>query len=60
MKPLTLITITTLIGLLAGFLYYYFFGCTSNCMISSSPVNSMLYGGVMGVLMGFSFKKERK
>lgn len=32
-------------GVLAGFAYYYFVGCTTDsCAITSNPVNSMIYG----------------
>lgn len=53
----------TLIGLLlgsmAGYAYYYFVGCASGtCAITSSPVNSTLYGAMMGGLLTNSFKKE--
>ena len=60
MKAIGILSIFTSIGLLSGFLYYHFFGCTSNCMITSSPINSTLYGGLIGILLGFSFKKEKK
>ncbi|HEX3006289.1 MAG TPA: DUF6132 family protein [Bacteroidales bacterium] len=37
------------IGALAGFLYYYFVGCTSGtCPITSNPVISIIFGGLMG------------
>lgn len=60
MKTTTMLLILTFIGLLTGYGYYHFFGCTSNCSISSSPVNSTLYGGVIGVLLGLSFKKDNQ
>lgn len=49
------------IGTLAGFLYWRFIGCSSGgCAITSSPINSSLYGAVMGGLISSSFKKENK
>jgi len=40
------------LGAAAGFAYWYFIGCTSgSCAITSSPVNSSLYGGLMGALL---------
>ena len=43
----------------AGFLYWNFVGCTSGtCMITSKPMNSTLYGGLMGYLLFNIFKKE--
>lgn len=40
------------IGAAAGYLYWYYVGCMSgSCAITSSPVNSTIYGSVMGALM---------
>ncbi|MFM1928843.1 MAG: hypothetical protein RL387_171 [Bacteroidota bacterium] len=48
-----------LIGALGGFLYWNFIGCTSGtCMITSKPINSTLYGALMGYLLFNIFKKE--
>jgi hypothetical protein len=39
-------------GAAAGFLYWYYVGCNSgSCAITSSPVNSAIYGAVMGGLL---------
>ncbi|PZR41793.1 MAG: hypothetical protein DI538_00250 [Azospira oryzae] len=39
-------------GAVMGYLYWYFVGCASgSCAITSSPVNSTCYGGVMGWLL---------
>lgn len=47
------------IGAAAGYLYYYFIGCNSGtCAITSKPLNSTLYGAVMGGLLFNLFKKE--
>lgn len=46
----------TLAGGLGGFLYYHFVGCASGtCMITSRPLNSTLYGMLMGALLFSSF-----
>lgn len=56
---LTLIGIT--VGAIAGYLYYYFVGCANGtCMITSSPVNSTLYGSLMGALLFNTFQKENQ
>lgn len=56
-----LFLIGTAVGLLAGYLYYYFVGCASGtCAITSNPLNSTLYGGLMGGLLLSSFKKDEK
>ena len=41
-----------LLGAIAGYAYYYFVGCSNgSCSITSSPVNSTLYGALMGALL---------
>jgi len=54
----------TIIGLMAGavggYLYYHFVGCASGtCAITSKPLNSTLYGAMMGGLFGNIFQKEK-
>ena len=39
-------------GAAVGWLYYRFFGCNGSCVITSSPVRSMLYLAVVGGLIG--------
>jgi len=55
------ITIIGLIlGALAGYLYYHFIGCVSGtCAITSKPLNSTLYGALMGGLLFNMFQKEK-
>ena len=49
-----------IIGAIAGFLYYHFVGCTSGtCPITSRPLNSTLYGALMGGLLLNMFEKEK-
>lgn len=49
-----------IVGILAGYLYYEFVGCSSgSCAISSKPINSMLYFGFLGGLMGDMLKKNQ-
>ncbi|MBS1729162.1 MAG: hypothetical protein JSS67_00145 [Bacteroidetes bacterium] len=54
------LSITGLVaGALVGYLYYYFVGCNSGtCLITSRPVNSTLYGSLMGVLLFNLFKRD--
>ena len=47
-------------GLIAGYLYWNFYGCTESCAITSSPTNSTLYGGLMGGLVFSLFTREKK
>ncbi|MDD3034355.1 MAG: DUF6132 family protein [Bacteroidales bacterium] len=52
--------IGTFVGALAGYLYWRFIGCNSGtCPITSSPLNSTLYGALMGALAGGLFKSEK-
>ena len=53
----------TLVGLamgaLGGYAYYYFIGCASGtCAITSNPLNSTLYGAMLGGLALHSFERE--
>ncbi len=49
------------IGAIAGYLYWQQIGCASGtCMITSKPVNSTIYGALMGALLLGMFKKEKK
>ena len=39
-------------GVLGGYLYYYYVGCVSGtCPITSNPYRMMIYGAVMGYLL---------
>jgi hypothetical protein len=53
-----------IVGLLGGFLYWNFWGCTDSCPIDSSWKLSMLRGGVVGLCLAAivqpSPKKETK
>lgn len=53
--------IGSLAGAIAGYLYWQQIGCVSGtCAITSKPVNSTLYGAVMGALLLGLFKKQNK
>lgn len=48
-------------GMVGGYIYWRFVGCTTGtCPITSSPVNSSIWGAAMGGLLFSSFKSERK
>ncbi len=50
-----------IIGAIAGWCYWYFKGCSSGtCFITSKPLNSSIYGAVMGGLLFSIFKKENR
>lgn len=47
-----------LAGALAGLAYYYFFGCSGSCAITSSPYRSMVWAAVLGALISIITEKE--
>jgi hypothetical protein len=48
-------------GGVAGYLYWQQIGCSSGtCAITSKPLNSTLYGAVMGALLLGIFQKQTK
>ena len=52
MKKYLIPSLGVLFGAIAGFLYWKLVGCsTGTCPITSKPLNSTLYGGVMGYLL---------
>lgn len=54
-------TLFTIGGALLGLVYYYVVGCASgSCIITSNPVITMFYTGLIGWLVSGSFVKEGK
>jgi len=55
-----LLFIGVLIGSIAGYAYYHFIGCANgSCAITSNPLNSTLYGSMMGGLLFTMFQKGK-
>jgi len=51
-KKITYPVLGVVVGVILGFLYYYYIGCNSGtCPITSSPWSSMGIGGLMGWLL---------
>lgn len=52
-KKVIIITVLgMLVGAACGYAYYHFIGCVSGtCAITSKPLNSTLYGAVLGGLL---------
>lgn len=49
------------VGAIVGYAYYNFVGCASGtCAITSKPLNSTLYGSLMGGLIFNIFVKSEK
>lgn len=60
-KKYLLTILGILLGAIFGYLYYYFVGCASGtCNITSKPLNSTLYGAMMGGLLFNIFEKKPK
>ncbi len=62
LKFLTLKSIIgMLVGVAGGYIYYIKVGCTSgSCPITSNPWMTMLWGLMMGYLVGDMFNKDAK
>ncbi len=59
-KRFKLEIIGAVIGTIAGYAYWKFVGCASGtCAITSKPLNSSLYGTLMGALFFSMFKKQK-
>ena len=51
-KVVLISAIGVIVGCFAGYAYYHYVGCASGtCAITSKPLNSTLYGGLMGGLL---------
>lgn len=49
------------VGAMGGFMYWKFVGCSSGtCPITSKPINSTLYGALMGYLLFNIFQPANK
>ncbi len=56
-----ILLIGIVLGGLGGYLYYHFIGCDSGtCAITSKPLNSTIYGMVLGGLLSDFLKGLRK
>ncbi len=59
-KKYLLTIIGVAVGAVAGYLYYHYVGCASGtCAITSKPLNSTLYGAMMGGLFFNMFQKDK-
>ena len=61
LKKYKLSILGVLVGGILGYAYYHFIGCsTGTCAITSKPVNSSIYGMVMGYLIFSTFEKTKE
>jgi hypothetical protein len=60
-KSLILKGLIVAAGLGGGYLYYHFIGCRNGyCPISSNPYISVVYGGIIGLLLALSFTSKKR
>jgi len=60
-KAIIITTIGIVVGAIAGYTYYFYVGCVSGtCAITSKPLNSTVYGALMGGLVFNMFVKSPK
>ena len=49
------------VGGILGYAYYHFIGCNSgSCAITSKPINSSVYGMIVGYLLFSMFEQSGK
>lgn len=61
MKRITWMTLLGIaVGAIAGYMYYHYVGCYSGtCSITSKPMNSTMYGAIMGGLAFRAFTPNK-
>jgi hypothetical protein len=50
-KKILKVALPVVLGAVGGFVYYSFIGCNGSCAITSSPVNSTVYGTIIGLVL---------
>jgi hypothetical protein len=53
------LSLPVILGVIGGYAYYYYVGCNRGCAITSNPYTSMIWGGVIGLLLT-NFKGNKK
>jgi hypothetical protein len=60
-KKVFTVSIGVAVGLIGGYAYWHFVGCTSGtCPLTSNWYSSTLVGGLFGYLISDSFKSKKK
>ena len=60
-KAILITGIGIVVGAIAGYIYYFYVGCASGtCAITSKPLNSTLFGALIGGLVFNMFVKSPK
>lgn len=52
--------IMVLLGSIAGYFYYRFFGCKTGCLITSTPIRTMVYFAIIFAVFSTIFWKDKK
>ena len=53
--------IGVVVGAIAGYAYYHFVGCKSgSCSITSDPTKTVMWGVLLGGVIGFKDKSKKK
>jgi hypothetical protein len=61
LKKHLILFIGIVLGGVGGYLYYHFIGCASGtCAITSKPLNSSIYGMVLGGLLADFLREIKK
>ncbi|HAC22181.1 MAG TPA: hypothetical protein DCF91_08845 [Porphyromonadaceae bacterium] len=61
LKRNKLIILGSILGAIAGYFYWLYIGCSTNsCPITASPINSSIWGGILGGFLFSSFKKYKQ
>lgn len=50
-KKFVVPSIAAVVGIVAGYLFYSFYGCTNGCPMTSNPYLTTIYGGVAGFVI---------
>lgn len=54
------IALFTILGAALGYAYYYFYGCTNGCAITSNSYITTAYGAFTGLIIGLPMGKRTK
>ena len=59
-NKILIVALLTVLGAVAGFVYYKQVGCINGCAIWSHPWRSTGYGALLGLLLGMVLMPEKK
>ena len=60
-KTIGRLSLGVVLGSSLGYAYYYFIGCNAGtCAITSNPVNSAVYGTIVGLVIFWPVKNKKE